>query len=204
MSIRQKIKKIKHLRSKYFICVLENPKDSNNLASAIRNVCALGVEKIYVIGGYNGIPKSFDEFRNNSHLSKISVGASKWTFVKHFETTSECISYLRKNLYTIAVTSPHLQNKENVNLYDGKFTHKRLAVWFGNESNGISDEAVSGADLVVQIPMAGIVESFNLGTSTGIVLSYIREQRINFTKNKYVINKQRGSENRSRLLSNAN
>jgi hypothetical protein len=32
--------------------------------------------------------------------------------------------------------------------------------------------------------MGGIVESLNLGTSTGIILSYIREQRLNFVKEK--------------------
>ena len=184
MSIRAKIKEIKHLRSKYFICVLENIKLSVNLASVIRNVSALGIQKIYLIGGYPGIPKSFEESRENKHLLKSSVGASKWTFIKHFETTKECINYLRKNFYTIVITSPHLKGKNNVNLYDGQFTNKRLSIWFGNETEGISEEAINNSDFCVQVPMGGVVESFNLGTSTGIVLSYIREQRLKFLKNK--------------------
>jgi tRNA (guanosine-2'-O-)-methyltransferase len=184
MSIRTRIKEVKHLRNKYLICVLENPKQSINLASTIRNVSAFGVEKIYVIGGYPGIPKNFEAARNNKHLSETSVGASRWTFIRHFETAADCIQHLKKNLYTIAVTSPHLKGKENYNLYSGKYTQKRLAVWFGNESKGISDEAADNADFCIQIGMGGIVESLNLGTSTGIILSYIREQRLNFVKEK--------------------
>lgn len=184
MSIRTRIKEVKHLRNKYLVCVLENPKQSINLASTIRNVSAFGVEKIYVIGGYPGIPKNFEAARNNKHLSETSVGASRWTFIRHFETAADCIKHLKKNLYTIAVTSPHLKGKQNYSLYSGRYTQKRLAVWFGNESKGISDEAANNADMCIQIPMGGIVESLNLGTSTGIILSYIREQRLNFIQEK--------------------
>lgn len=72
------------------------------------------------------------------------------------------------------------KGKQNVNLYEETFTQKRLAVWFGNESKGISDDAVDAADLCIQIPIGGIVESLNLGTSTGIILSYIGYQRLRF------------------------
>lgn len=179
MTVRDRIREIKHLRNKYFICVLENPDNLVNVASAIRNVCAFGVEKLYVVGGVD-ILKDFKSSRISKYLSKISVGANKWVFVKHFNTTNECISYLRKNLYTIAVTSSHKKGRENIDLYEGDFTQKRLAVWFGNESKGISDESVDNADMCIQIPMGGIVESLNLGTSTGIILSYIGYQRLKF------------------------
>lgn len=69
---------------------------------------------------------------------------------------------------------------KNVDLYDGDFTKNRLAVWFGNEARGISDEALENAAECIQIPMGGIVESLNLGTSTGIVLSYVGYQRLKY------------------------
>ena len=184
MAIRDRIKQIKHLRNRYLICVLENPKLPINVAQVLRNISALGVEKLYIVGGYNGIPKTFEDMRNNNSLAGSSVGASKWTFMRHFDTTEECAAHLRKNGYAIAVTSPHVKGKENVSLYNGKFTQGKLAVWFGNESQGISDEAVNLSDFCISIPMGGVVESFNLGVSSGIVLSYIREQRLNFEAQK--------------------
>lgn len=179
MAIRERIRKIQHLRNTYFICVLENPDNIINAASAIRNISAFGVEKLYIIGKTT-ILKDFETSRTNKHLRNLSVGANKWVFVKHFDTTNDCISHLKKNLYTIAVTSSHTKGTKNVNLYEETFTQKRLAVWFGNESKGISDEAVKAADMCIQIPMGGIVESLNLGTSTGIILSYIGYQRLKF------------------------
>ena len=179
MPIRERIRKIKHLQNRYFICVLENPTDIVNIASAIRNISAFGVEKLYVVGNKN-IIRDFESSRTHKRLTNLSVGSNKWVFVKHFATATECISHLKKNLYTIAVTSSHKKGKENVNLYEETFTQKRLAAWFGNESKGVSDEAIEGADMCIQIPMGGIVESLNLGTSTGIILSYVGYQRLKF------------------------
>ncbi|HEY4899045.1 MAG TPA: RNA methyltransferase [Candidatus Nanopelagicaceae bacterium] len=179
MAVRDRIRQVKHLQNKYYICVLENPKDIVNIASTMRNMSAFGVEKLYVIGN-NKLVKDFETSRNNKHLNNVSVGANKWVFVKSFETVSDCITHLRNEKYTIAVTSSHLNDKTNVNLYEESFTQKRLAVWFGNESRGISTEASEAADICIQIPMGGIVESLNLGTSTGIILSFIGYQRLRF------------------------
>lgn len=179
MPIRDRIRQVKHLQNKYFICVLENPKDIVNIASTVRNISAFGIEKLYVIGN-NSIVKDFETSRNDKRLTNMSVGANKWVFIKQFDTAVDCIAHLRKDRYTIAVTSSHTKGKKNVYLYEEVFTHKRLAVWFGNESKGISNEAANEADMCIQIPMGGIVESLNLGTSTGIVLSYISYQRLRF------------------------
>ncbi len=179
MTIRERVREIKHLRNRYFVCVLENPTDIMNIASTLRNISAFGVEKLYIVGGAK-LPHDFESVRANKRLTNLSVGANKWVFVKHFNTTNECIEHLRKNLYTIAITSSHIKGKENINLYEEKYTQRRLAVWFGNESRGISDEAVNSADMCIQIPMGGVVESLNLGTSTGIILSYIGYQRLQF------------------------
>lgn len=111
MPIRERIRQIKHLQNKYFICVLENPDNLVNVASAIRNISAFGVEKLYIIGGAD-ILKDFKTSRSNKNLSNISVGANKWVFIKHFNTTDDCINYLKKNLYTIAVTSSHTKGKK--------------------------------------------------------------------------------------------
>lgn len=195
MPIRDRIRKIKHLQNKNYICVLEYPKNIVNIASAIRNISAFGVEKLYVVGGPK-IVKNFESARKDKSLKNLSVGSNKWVFVKHFDTTKECMEHLQKKRFTIAVTSSHQKGKENVNLYEETFTQKRLAVWFGNESKGVTDDAVEMADMCVQIPMGGIVESLNLGTSTGIVLSYISYQRLKYVyENKKVRFKPKGLKN---------
>ena len=164
-------------RCKNLIAVLENPSDPKNIGAVIRNINALGVEKLYIVDERGIVPDTWDEIRTRNTLLKSSVGAVKWTFVKKFKSTIDCIEHLNKNKYVSVVTSPHIKGKTNVVLQNGDFTQKHLAVWFGNEATGISDTAVAHAAACVAIEMHGIIESFNLAVSTGIVLYEITKQR---------------------------
>lgn len=175
--LRIKANAAKKGRCKNLIAVLENPSDPKNIGAVIRNINALGVEKLYIVDENNVVPDNWDEMRERKTLLKSSVSAVKWTFVKKFKSTAECIEHLNKNKYVSVVTSPHIKGKTNVILQHGNFTQKRLAVWFGNEAHGISDTAVEHAIACVAIEMYGIIESFNLAVSTGIVLYEITKQR---------------------------
>ncbi|MDP3896269.1 MAG: TrmH family RNA methyltransferase, partial [Mesorhizobium sp.] len=63
--------------------------------------------------------------------------------------------------------------------------------WFGSESMGISDRAVERSDMCVSIPMFGMIESLNLGTSSGIVLYEVAKQRREY-QSRYRMRDQRG------------
>lgn len=175
--VRQKADGIKPYRCKNLIVVLENPMDIKNIGTVIRNVNALGVEKTYIVDSRKSLPEDWEEMRERKSLSKTSVSAIKWSFVKRFDSTEECIKHLEKNRYTSVVTSPHIKGKRNEVLHKADYTMPRLAVWFGNESRGVSDEAVASSEFCVSIPMFGMIESLNLGTTTGIVLYEITKQR---------------------------
>ena len=159
MSVREKVNKIKKERCRNLIAVLENPKTIENIGSVIRNVDALGISKLYVVDGHKLLPENWQEMRERRSLNKISASAIKWTFVHPFKTTAECIAHLKRKHFLSVVTSPHVKGKKNVSLDDADFTQHHLAVWFGNESQGISDEAVAAAEYCVGIPMHGIIES---------------------------------------------
>lgn len=182
-SLRKKADAAKLGRCKYLIAVLEEPSDPKNIGTVIRNVNALGVEKLYIVDSKNVIPASWESMRGNKTLLKTSVSGVKWSFVKKFKTTEECFDHLEKNGYTSVVTSPHIKGKTNVVLQYGDFTQDKLAVWFGNEAKGISNLAVERSAACIQIEMYGIIESLNLATSTGIVLYEITKQRREYQKN---------------------
>lgn len=181
-SLRQRADSIKEFRCKNLIAVLEEPNDYKNIGRTIRNINALGVEKLYIVDSRNKLPKDWQEMRERKSLSKTSVSAVKWTFIKRFESTEECIKHLTKNRFVSVVTSPHLKGQNNVALHEGDFTQLRLAVWFGNESRGISQLAIDHSETCINIPMYGIIESLNLATSTGIVLYEVTKQRREFQK----------------------
>ncbi len=177
-SVRARAKAIKPFICKNLIAVIENPTEMRNIGTVIRNVNAFGVEKIYVVDPRRSLPDDWQDMRERPSLSKVSVSAVKWSFVKRFDSTDECFDHLEKNNFNSIITSPHIRGKRNVYLHEGDYTeHTKLAVWFGSESQGISDRAIERSDMCVAIPMFGMIESLNLGTSSGIVLYEVTKQR---------------------------
>ena len=175
---RKRADLVKEYRCKNLIAVIEDPHDIKNIGTVIRNVNALGAEKIYVVDPRKRLPDDWEEMREKKSLSSTSVSAVKWTFVKRFDSTEECLAHLEKNNFVSIVTSPHVKGHKNTVLHEGDYTvHHNLAVWFGSESRGISETAVKNSVECVNIPMLGMIESLNLGTTSGIVLYEITKQR---------------------------
>lgn len=183
-SLRQRVERVKLGRCKNLIVVLENPRDIVNTATAIRNVNALGAEKVHVVDPDKKFPDDWHAMRGQRELGRVSASAVKWTFVKRFDDTASCLAHLQKKGFTSIVTSPHVKGRVNVDLDAGRFTQTKLAVWFGNETEGISELAIEASEVCVSIPMFGIVESLNLGTCTGIVLYEITKQRRAYIQKK--------------------
>ena len=177
-SLRKRADAIKDFRCKNLIAVIEDPVDIKNIGTVIRNVNALGVEKAYVVDPRKALPDDWQDMRERKSLSSTSVSAVKWTFVKRFDSTDACLDHLERKGFASVVTSPHVKGKTNVFLHEGDFTqYTKLAVWFGNEKRGISETAIDRSEMCVAIPMFGIIESLNLGTSSGIVLYEVARQR---------------------------
>ena len=192
-SVRVRADEIKAFVCKNLIAVIEDPSDIKNIGTVIRNVNALGVEKVYVVDPRKALPDDWQEMREKPSLSKTSVSAVKWSFEKRFDSTDHCFDHLEKNNFHSLVTSPHVKGKTNVYLHEGDYTkHSKLAVWFGNEKRGITERAVERSDGCVAIPMFGMIESLNLGTSSGIVLYEITRQRREY-QSKYRMRDKRGA-----------
>ena len=183
-TLRTRANKIKEFRCKNLIAVIENPDNIKNIGTIIRNVNALGIEKAYIVTNQKLLPDTWEEMRTEPKLNAISVSAIKWSFVKIFKDTNSCMDHLEKESFVSVITSPHMKGYKNVVLHEHDYTkYKKLAVWFGNEGVGISKTAVERSSFCSNIPMYGIIESLNLGTSSGIVLYEIAKQRREFQFN---------------------
>ena len=193
-SARQRADHIKPYRCKHLIAVIEDPTDIKNIGTVIRNVNALGVDKAYVVDPRHSLPDDWQEMRETKPLLGASVSAVKWSFVRRFDTTEACIAHLEKKNFVSIVTSPHIKGAKNAVLDEVDYTvYSKLAIWFGNEALGISDRAVQRAEMCVAIPMFGMIESLNLGTTSGIVLHEVTRQRREY-QSKYKMAQQARTE----------
>ena len=124
----------------------------------MRSCDAVGVQEIYVLN--TKIP------RHKKWGAKSSSSAAKWLTVHQFENAEECFAQIRKK-YSIVLTT-HLSS-DAVSLYELNLT-KSVALVFGNEHSGVSDEIIAMADGNFIIPQMGIIQSLNISVACAVSL----------------------------------
>jgi tRNA (guanosine-2'-O-)-methyltransferase len=105
-SVRVRANAIKPFRCKNVIAVIEDPIDVKNIGTVIRNVNALGIEKVYVVDPRRALSNDWHDLRSDRAHSKVSASAVKWTFVKRFDSTDECFDYILKRPISNRLSRP--------------------------------------------------------------------------------------------------
>ncbi len=145
--------------------ILENVFDPHNIAAVMRTADAVGVQDLYILN--TKIP-SHDKWS-----AKTSSSAAKWLSVHQFDNTAACYEAVRKQVKKIYTT--HLA-KDAVDLYNMNLAED-VALVFGNEHSGVSEEAISLADGNFIIPQVGIIQSLNISVACAVTLYEAYRQR---------------------------
>ena len=87
-SVRERANAIKQFRCKNLIAVLESPTDVKNIGTVIRNVNALGVEKVYVVDPSRSLP---DDWRIASQTTSFCAVLHLILLIKPSPATSLCL-----------------------------------------------------------------------------------------------------------------
>jgi len=154
----ERITSVLNKRQNDITVVLENVFDPHNISAVMRTCDAVGVQDIYILN--TKIP------RHKKWGAKSSSSAAKWLTIHQFENAEECFSSLRKRYSTILTT--HLSS-DAVDLYSIDLT-KSIALVFGNEHSGVSDEIRALADGNFIIPQAGIIRSLNISVACAVTM----------------------------------
>jgi tRNA (guanosine-2'-O-)-methyltransferase len=152
-------------RTRTLTVVMEAFCDPQNVNAVLRTCEAFGIQELHAI---EGPLKPYD--RNK----KISQNADKWLDVRRWRSTADCLAHLRAEGFAIYVT--HLGPGSRP-LAELSFAGKAALV-FGNESRGVSDEALRLADATYAIPMHGFVQSLNVSVAAAISISRAVERRV--------------------------
>jgi len=155
---REKLLSVLKKRQNNLAVVLENVQDPHNISAVMRTCDAVGVQEIYVLNTL--IP------RHKKFGPKSSSSAAKWLTVRQFDNASYCFTELRKKYSRILTT--HL-GADSVDLYHIDFTAS-VALVFGNEHSGVSDEIRPLADGNFVIPQVGIIRSLNISVACAVCL----------------------------------
>lgn len=159
--------------------VAHDIRSTHNVGAFFRTCDGLGVDEI-IFSGYTPYPKLEDDTRLPHFADKITrqihktaLGAETHVPFQRFDTLDETIKHLKAKDYALIA----LEQAKN-SLTPEKCRHKiatdypdrPIALLLGNEIHGVAEEVLAQMDLIMEIPMHGQKESFNVSVATGIAL----------------------------------
>jgi tRNA (guanosine-2'-O-)-methyltransferase len=154
----ERILNVLNKRQDNVVIVLENVFDPHNISAVMRTCDAVGVQEIYVLN--TRIP------RHKKWGAKSSSSADRWLTVRQYTDAAACFADLRKKVDRIVTT--HLSS-DAVSLYEMDLTG-RIALVFGNEHSGVSEEIRALSDGNFIIPQVGIIKSLNISVACAVSL----------------------------------
>lgn len=163
----QKLTSVLNKRQGDLAIVMENVFDPHNISAVMRTCDAVGVQDIYILN--TKIP------RHKKWGAKSSSSAAKWLTVHQYENAEECFTALRSRYSKILTT--HLSS-DAISLHSIDFTQS-IALVFGNEHSGVSDEIRAMADGNFIIPQVGIIQSLNISVACAVTLYEAYRQKNN-------------------------
>lgn len=158
------------------VVIAHNLRSCHNVGSLLRTADGIGVRKVYLTG-YTPYPIAQKDTRL-PHLSqklqkqieKTSLGAENTVKWEHRENVETLIVKLKKDGYSIVALE---QDKNSIDITDW-IPSASIAVILGRETAGIEPEVLSLSDVVLEIPMFGKKESYNVVQAAAMALFYTR------------------------------
>lgn len=152
------------------IVIAHNIRSTHNVGSIFRTAEGFGVQKI-ILTGYTPYPAIKDDPRLphiadklDAQIHKTALGAEAIVPFEHHDTLD--LGTLDLAEYRIIALE---QAPGSVSLRDYSAPDK-VALLLGEEVHGITPDLLAQVDDIVEIPMQGQKESFNVAVATGIAL----------------------------------
>jgi len=148
-----------------FAVLLDGVADPGNLGTIVRTAVGLGVSDVVCTAAETDLTS-----RKVLDAARATVLRAR---IRRFPSPPDAVRALRERGFEVVATSSYGAIDQSLTpLHGGP-----VALVVGNETDGISQPVLDLADHVVRIPMAGAVESLNVGVATGISLYELRSLR---------------------------
>lgn len=158
------------------VLIAHNLRSTHNVGSLLRTAEGLGVAKIYLTG-YTPYPHAASDTRLphlsqkiDKQIAKTALDAEKYLEWQHTPGIESVILQLKKDGFAIAAIE---QATDSMPLPDYRPPGK-LALIVGREVEGIEPEVLELCDAVVEVPMFGQKESFNVVQAAAMTLYHCR------------------------------
>jgi len=158
------------------VLIAHNLRSTHNVGSLLRTAEGLGVTRVYLTG-YTPYPLQTTDARMphiaqkiDKQITKTALGAEQTQPWEHQEEISTVLAKLTQAGYTLAAVEQTVDSKP---LPDFAVPDK-LALIVGREVEGIEPEILAQTAVVLEIPMFGSKESFNVVQAAAMALYHCR------------------------------
>ncbi len=149
-------------RTRQVSVVLEDIYQPHNASACLRSCECLGVQDVHIVERKNN-------YRPNNG---VSLGSAKWLSMHRYHSTKAAIETVKTRGYQVVATTPNVDGHDLSSLP----LDKPVALLFGTEEEGLSDESLAAADTTLRLPMYGFTQSYNISVTVAISLSRLVER----------------------------
>ena len=164
------------MKSTRLAVIAHNIRSAHNVGSIFRTCDGFAVDHLYLTG-YTPYPQLERDTRlphiigkTTNDIHKTALGAEKSVAFSHLAHPQSIIDSYMAHGYEIIALEQH----ENSELISEIETPQKALLILGEEVNGVPRELLSKCTQIVEIPMEGKKESFNVSVATGIALYALR------------------------------
>lgn len=163
--LRQKKKQLKDYSiADGLMVILDAVRDPGNMGTIIRTADAAGCTGVIIPDGCVDI--------YNPKVLRATMGSVFHVPIYHCAGTADAISLLKGKGFLICAS--HLEGA--ISIYQADLSGN-VALIIGSEAEGISDETIRNADMLIKIPMAGRAESLNASAAAAVMMFEAMRQR---------------------------
>lgn len=158
---RERVERVLGQRLSSLVVIIEAVRRRHNTSAILRSAEAFGLHEVHLVTG---------DFKPSRGAAR---GAERWLEMHRHATTTEAVAGLKARGFQLWVADPVEDAVEPFSV----LVDRPLAVLFGSELTGVSDEARALADGVLAVPMRGLTESLNVSAAAALVIHALAERR---------------------------
>lgn len=163
---KQRFREVIAKRQPGLTVVLENVHDPHNIAAVMRSCDAVGIQELFVLNSDKRVSERWSR--------RSSASAEKWLDVQVYNDLDACMQAVKSRYEQVYAT--HL-NQDSISLHDMEMSGS-LALVFGNEKEGVSEEMLHYVDGNFIIPQVGMIQSLNISVACAVTLYEAFRQRL--------------------------
>lgn len=163
----ERLQKIEHYAqesSDFILPVMEDIYQFRNAAAIVRSVEACGFHKVVAMEKENFFEPNL----------KVTKGADTWVEVEKMPRTIDSLQQIKNRGYKIVAVSA----ENNAKMLPDYKIEEPIALVFGTEWEGTTDELLDFADETLAIPMFGFTRSFNVSVAAAICMYELKQKLI--------------------------